>query len=302
MTLIVQNSRTLLKRSQISGATPTVKTGSTQHTDGTWVDTEIYPGEIYWNMQDRKMYIGWEDISGNTGTDVLVTGAGTGSCVSDFYVENINACNGFLGLLANTPTPSGNGYIDAVYTTASNGISEMLLTESSGTPFVVLQTQDSGVTYQNSIQINDNAIDLQQSTIGGTLNQITLNATTESSIMRTLTSLGDFAEISTSYSTANSSPQINLYIDSASTIFNEILINKNFIRIYTDDSITSNEIQVYPNGDTLISALRINLSNTPAFADDVAAGAGGLVLGDIYETDGTGAAPLNVAGILMRKQ
>ena len=108
MSLIVQNSRTLLKRSQISGATPTVKTGSTQHTDGTWVDTDIYPGEIYWNMQDRIMYIGWEDISGNTGTDVLVTGAGTGSCVTDFYVENVFPCNNLLNLQATDGTNYDN--------------------------------------------------------------------------------------------------------------------------------------------------------------------------------------------------
>lgn len=38
------------------------------------------------------------------------------------------------------------------------------------------------------------------------------------------------------------------------------------------------------------------------FADDAAAGLGGLIAGEIYQTDGTGAAPLNVAGIVMIKQ
>lgn len=40
----------------------------------------------------------------------------------------------------------------------------------------------------------------------------------------------------------------------------------------------------------------------PMYADDAAAGAGGLVVEQLYQTDGTGAAPLNVAGILMIKQ
>lgn len=40
----------------------------------------------------------------------------------------------------------------------------------------------------------------------------------------------------------------------------------------------------------------------PAFDDDTAAGIGGLVLGDIYQTTGNGANPLNVAGIVMVKQ
>ena len=43
-------------------------------------------------------------------------------------------------------------------------------------------------------------------------------------------------------------------------------------------------------------------ANMPAFADDAAAGVGGLVIGDAYQTDGTGAAPLNVAGIVVLKQ
>ncbi len=38
------------------------------------------------------------------------------------------------------------------------------------------------------------------------------------------------------------------------------------------------------------------------FADDTAAGAGGIATGERYQTDGTGAAPLNVAGIVMVKQ
>lgn len=44
-------------------------------------------------------------------------------------------------------------------------------------------------------------------------------------------------------------------------------------------------------------------SNTMTkYADDAAAGVGGLAAGDMYVTDGTGAAPLNIAGILMVKQ
>lgn len=39
-----------------------------------------------------------------------------------------------------------------------------------------------------------------------------------------------------------------------------------------------------------------------AYADDAAAGVGGLTTGEIYQTSGAGAAPLNVAGILMIKQ
>ena len=40
----------------------------------------------------------------------------------------------------------------------------------------------------------------------------------------------------------------------------------------------------------------------PAYADDTAAGTAGVQAGSIFQTDGTGAAPLDAAGILMIKQ
>ncbi len=48
---------------------------------------------------------------------------------------------------------------------------------------------------------------------------------------------------------------------------------------------------------SIAAELSINLL-TP-YADDATAKAGGLVANDVYVTDGGGAAPLNVAGILM---
>lgn len=47
---------------------------------------------------------------------------------------------------------------------------------------------------------------------------------------------------------------------------------------------------------------KILLPHIPAYADDAAAGAAGLVTGDMYQTTGAGAAPLNAAGIVMLKQ
>lgn len=42
--------------------------------------------------------------------------------------------------------------------------------------------------------------------------------------------------------------------------------------------------------------------NLDAYADDTAAGAAGLTTNQLYQTNGSGAAPLNVAGIVMAKQ
>jgi len=51
----------------------------------------------------------------------------------------------------------------------------------------------------------------------------------------------------------------------------------------------------------LISFIAANL-NLQAFDDDAAAGVGAIASGALYKTTGNGAAPLNVAGIVMVKQ
>jgi hypothetical protein len=51
-----------------------------------------------------------------------------------------------------------------------------------------------------------------------------------------------------------------------------------------------------------INACSIQLKNLPIYDDDADAALGGLTSGDFYQTSGGGAAPLNVAGILMIKQ
>jgi len=47
---------------------------------------------------------------------------------------------------------------------------------------------------------------------------------------------------------------------------------------------------------------KVALNGLSAYADDAAAGAAGILTGDLYQTNGSGAAPLNVAGIVMVKQ
>jgi len=51
-----------------------------------------------------------------------------------------------------------------------------------------------------------------------------------------------------------------------------------------------------------VSTGGVNLNSLGSYADDAAAGAGGVPQFGLYQTDGTGVAPLNVAGIVMIKQ
>lgn len=64
-----------------------------------------------------------------------------------------------------------------------------------------------------------------------------------------------------------------------------------------DDSNITKNYQI----NTLISFIAKNL-NLQAFDDDAAAGVGAIASGALYKTTGNGAAPLNVAGIVMVKQ
>jgi|14_taG_2_1085336.scaffolds.fasta_scaffold27078_2 hypothetical protein len=67
-----------------------------------------------------------------------------------------------------------------------------------------------------------------------------------------------------------------------------------------DDIDCSNieAVNITAEGTTLLEGGTIVA--LPSFADDAAASS--LAQGRLYQTDGTGAAPLNVAGIVMRKQ
>ena len=81
---------------------------------------------------------------------------------------------------------------------------------------------------------------------------------------------------------------------------NEDLITTNVSLIRIGNGIVAiggqNEVEIQTQ------QFRFGTGTIQAFANDAAAGVGGLVGGDVYQTDGTGAAPLNAAGILMIKQ
>jgi hypothetical protein len=65
--------------------------------------------------------------------------------------------------------------------------------------------------------------------------------------------------------------------------------------LIVDTSIEGNQTKT-----ATVSSLQSGLfPSLTAYADNAAAVAGGLTTGQTYQTDGTGAAPLNAAGIVM---
>jgi hypothetical protein len=76
------------------------------------------------------------------------------------------------------------------------------------------------------------------------------------------------------------------------TTFTNLDTDTGFVSLQSTDGVDTNVITILPS--------ITNFSNVPAFDDDTAAS--GLTTGDIYQTTGGGASPLDVAGILMIKQ
>ena len=53
--MATQDSRIKLKRSTIAATVPTVPS-SNDHTDGTWIATDIYKGELFYNQADGVLW------------------------------------------------------------------------------------------------------------------------------------------------------------------------------------------------------------------------------------------------------
>mgnify|MGYP001230545514 CR=1 FL=1 len=92
-------------------------------------------------------------------------------------------------------------------------------------------------------------------------------------------------------------PKINSY----STVLTPVVSDK----LIGTDILKSGEPKNQTKNFTIQSIINLTGSATlslTAYADDAAAGAAGLTTGQLFQTSGAGAAPLNVAGIVMVKQ
>ena len=357
MSLKIQNSRQLLKRSTTSGATPSVFTGSTDYTDGTWGVNDIYAGEFYWNMADRKLFLGYE-TTGGTGVDLIYPqGSSSASCLTDLYVSNLYGCSPITlwdnitmqtGVTLNSA--DGFAYIGVDFggtgeiTLEYNALEQSIL--SLGSTGISLYLADGGSNLaQHQITPNNfqleypNNSNLFYFVDGTSLGSPNLYARTEGNIefyshfndaqnsiilQPSATTIGSLqvqlqsndGSVQTSYDQTPTIIQIKVQDNSVAQYANKIAVDAVAANMHAEDmtngyvadisvSLTNPQSVMYA-GDGVndvtftIKPTIANLTNVPAFADDAAAS--GLTTGDIYQTDGTGANPLDVPGILMIKQ
>jgi len=55
MSQVIQESRIIIKRSVVPGVVPTIP-DTNDHTDNTWLSTDLYPGELFINTADDKVW------------------------------------------------------------------------------------------------------------------------------------------------------------------------------------------------------------------------------------------------------
>jgi len=162
---------------------------------------------------------------------------------------------------------------------------------------IVAQYFDS--TYTSFMSISPNQLALEHTDTANYANDIILNNTAKIDLISQDIAAGKFAiielipTISTwkMYDTTTYENRIEIYDTSSAGI-----------RIGADDlGGNAASLNIKDTGIEIQTSGRFNFNpSLPAYADDAAAGAGGLNSGDLYQTDGTGA--LTTAGIVMIKQ
>ena len=112
MALNVEKSRQRIKRSILTGVTPTWRADG-DFTDGTWLNTEIRSGELFYNVVDQKLWIG-------TSTGVQNITASLASVLANG--EHTGAHNIIIDTNQVIKSGNGGGQINLDYSGAANNV------------------------------------------------------------------------------------------------------------------------------------------------------------------------------------
>jgi len=223
-------------------------------------------------------------VTNPTLSDVLTNGNTTGPNFIDvdsgYGLQAIDTINNITDTVSLDPEGLLNG--TGIFSTDGTDIGQILIDKTT----VSLETNDgsgyaaasfkTSPSYQFAVEVTD-ATDTTTETITATqwLAQTTDGVNYQGTITNLYSSGGGFIRI--------------------------LMETKNLAGIATGTVILNTDL-ITDESEFQVDTDKIKFNNTPAFADDAAATTAGLLPGDVYQTDGTGAAPLNVAGILMIKQ
>jgi hypothetical protein len=136
----ILDARILLKRSTTAGVVPTIPASAT-HTDGSWINTDIYSGEAFLNTVDQRMYV-------RTGANI----------------KEITFQNNWVG------QSFGGGVIFHTYRDASNvehGLIVSIVDQSTSSPWSDITSASVGITTTWNGQANTNLMKAQTGATSG---------------------------------------------------------------------------------------------------------------------------------------
>lgn len=299
MATINEQRRLILKRSAIPGTIPTVP--AVDNID-TFTATDIFKGELFYNIPDNILY-----TRDNTGI-VIVASGGPGPTYV-YYTEN-------------TTPGSEDGKIEIV-----SGVENAKVEVKTGNEVILFAEDTSTTTYTQIDTVPTSCAIL--TTNGSNSSQLINN--TNNTTLRS----GDGTIISKVYLT--SAGDAELSVQNGSDLHKVICQDGTGVQISSTNGVSSTGLNLVPSGGFSVSNVTtigesgaisistdeidfisdngsnhfemkiksskgVNMSFLPSYNNDTAAGLGGLTTGDLYQTTGSGAAPLNVAGIVMIKQ
>jgi len=139
--MATQDSRIKLKRSTVTTTVPTVPS-SNDHTDGTWIATDIYKGELFYNQADgvlwtrgdsgieciqgtAKLTISTADVLHLNTTPITIIGA-----VSGYAIEVISAS---MKMVYNSATYATNTSLELLTAGATNSQASTVIKNSAST-------------------------------------------------------------------------------------------------------------------------------------------------------------------------
>lgn len=136
----ILDARILLKRSTIAGVTPTIP-ASSSHTDGSWVNTDIYSGEAFLNTVDQRIFIR------------------TGAAIKEIQFQNYWVGQSY-----------GGGVVFHVYRDANNvehGLIVSIVDQSTSSQYSNIIIQSVGTTTTWNGQANTNLMKAQTGATSG---------------------------------------------------------------------------------------------------------------------------------------
>lgn len=108
----ILDARILLKRSTDVGVVPTIP-ASSSHTDGSWINTDIYSGEVFLNTHNERMFVRTGDnINEITFNNHWIGKSYGGGIVFHVYRDQYNVEHGLIVSIVNQSTSSTYSNID----------------------------------------------------------------------------------------------------------------------------------------------------------------------------------------------